>query len=223
MEGKPRVNLVNVARETLERYILEGVLPPNHHLVEEELAKQLKVSRTPLREALRQLEIKGYVSRRNSVGYVVTNLTSRDIREVFDIREALETTAARFACERVTEEQLLQMEEYLNNYDNDLARPNTSNIDFNVFYHGATDWNNLFHEAIYQASGNQLLESYINNLRDVGRLKHVAQFFTDKDLIEFQRQHHLILDALKARNKEEAESAVKLHLSTLHNFYTLFD
>ena len=222
MDGKPRVNLVSVARETLERYILEGVLPPNHHLVEADLARQLKISRTPLREALRQLEIKGYVSRRNSVGYVVTNHTSKDIREVFDLREALETMAVRFACERVTEEQLIRMEEYLENYDKDLARPNPSNIDVNVFYHGATDWNNLFHEAIYQASGNELLKSYINNLRDVGRLKHVAQFFTDKDLLEFQRQHHLLLDALKARDKEKAESAVKLHLSTLYNFYTLF-
>jgi DNA-binding GntR family transcriptional regulator len=220
MEGKPRVNLVNVARETLERYILDGVLPPNHHLVEAELASKLKISRTPLREALRQLEIKGYVSRRDSVGYVVTSYTSKDIREVFDLREALEVMAARFACERATEEQLQKMEEYLANYDRDLVKPNPTNVD--TFFHGASDWNNLFHEAIYQAAGNQLLETHINNLRDIGRLKHVVQFFTDKDLLEFQRQHHLLLDALKARDKERAEHAVRLHLNTLYNFYTLF-
>jgi DNA-binding GntR family transcriptional regulator len=218
---QPKANLTDKVREDIERYIVDGTLRPDQHLVEAELAKQLGISRTPLREALRQLEIKGYLSRRNSVGYSVARFTIDDIREVFELREALEGMAARLACERVTPEQLRFIEYYLSNYDHDLEVPDPANFDITSFYHGEHDWNNSFHEEIYRASGNKRLFSQINDLRDVSRFKRVSQYFRQQDLLAFQQQHHDLFDAIKDHDPQNAEKAVASHLRFLFEFYVM--
>jgi DNA-binding GntR family transcriptional regulator len=222
MSDKPKINLVNMARQTIERHILEGVLRPDQHLVEVELSQQLGISRTPLREALRQLEIKGYLTKRRSVGYVVTRHTTRAIREVMEVRIALETLATKLACDRATEEQLIRAETYLNNYDHELSAPDISTINFNIFYGGEKDWNTLFHREIYDAAGNKLLASQIDALRNVDWLKHVAQYFSYEDLLEFQKHHYALLNAIKERDKNKCEITVTQHMEKLYHFYSLF-
>ena len=211
-----------MARQTIERHILEGVLRPDQHLVEVELSEQLGISRTPLREALRQLEIKGYLTKRRSVGYVVTRHTTRDIREVMEVRIALETLAAKLACDRITEEQLTRAETYLKNYYRMLAAPDISTVNFNIFYGGEKDWNTLFHQEIYRAAGNKLLASQIDALRNVDWLKHVAQYFSYADLLEFRKQHFALLDTIKERDKSKCEIAITQHMEKLFHFYSLF-
>jgi DNA-binding GntR family transcriptional regulator len=207
-----RSNLVNTARDAIERYIFDRVLRPDQRLIESELANKLGLSRTPVREALRQLEIKGLITKLPTGGYVVTYYTAKDVINIFEIREALETLAMRLACDRATREQMDRAEECCNQFDNAVAKPGTDGI----------DWNNLFHEVMYNACGNKQLISAIQNYRDVVQLKHVSQFYSEEYLKVFSEEHRCILDAVRQRDKIKAEQAVKTHLSTVCDTYIKF-
>lgn len=224
--GRSKQNLVEMARSTIERNILDGVLRPDQRLVEAELASQLGISRTPLREALRQLEISGYVTKRDNAGYFVVYHASEDIRNILELREVLEVAAIRLACDRATEEAIDRAAEYLANWDDNFARLKASGLDGDRLYDEGWSklfrWNDLFHQEFYNASGNKLLVSNIQNLRQLDRLKRISRFFRYEDLLEFRRQHYRILDAVRQRDKGKAEKAVRLHLKTLYQFYRAF-
>lgn len=224
--GKPKQNLVDVARNTIEHNILEGVLRPDQRLIESELANQLGISRTPLREALRQLEIKGYVTKRNHAGYLVVYHASEDVRNILELREILEIAAIRMACDRATQSNTDRATGYLANWDEDLARLKASGLDhdklFDEGWNKLFHWNNLFHQEFYNASGNKLLVANIQSLRELDRLKSISRFFRYDDLLAFRNQHYKILDAVRQKDKRKAEKAVHLHLKTLYEFYRNF-
>jgi len=207
-----RSNLVNTARDAIERYIFDRVLRPDQRLIESELANKLGLSRTPVREALRQLEIKGLITKLPTGGYVVTYYTAEDVINIFEIRGALETQAMRLACDRATREQLERAEECCNHFDEAVAKPGTDGV----------DWNNLFHEVMYNACGNKQLISAIQNYRDVVQLKHVSQFYSQEYLKRFGEEHRSILEAVTQRDKIKAEYAVKTHLNTVCDTYIKF-
>ncbi len=204
--AETRLNLVNTARDSIEQYIFDRVLRPDQRLIESELATKLGLSRTPVREALRQLEVKGLITKLPTGGYVVTYYTATDVKNIFEIREALETLAMSLACDRATREQLDRAEEYRNQFDKTLGGPHKE---------GGVDWNNLFHEELYKACGNKQLIDTIQNLRDVVQLKHVSQFYGVEDFRVFGREHRNILEAVKQRDKKKAEHAVRQHLKTV--------
>jgi len=219
---KSRQNLVDMARDAIERYVLDGILRPGQRLVEAELANQLGISRTPLREALRQLEIRGYITRRNHA-YFVVHHASEDVRDILELREILEVAAIKMACDRATREHVDRAAVCLANWDKDFAALKSSGLDrdrlFDEGWNKLFRWNDLFHQEFYSASGNKLLVSTIQNLRQLDRLKQVSRFFRYDDLLEFRRQHYKILDAVRQRDKRRAEKAVRLHLETLYKFY----
>ena len=206
--NQPRKSLGTQAREKLENFIETGVLRPDQRLIEEDLAERLGLSRTPLREALHQLEIKGYVVKSPSSGYVVAYLTNDDIKEIFEVREALETKAMQLACERITDEQITRIGEYLYHEKNALG--STS-----AMWH----WNNLFHDEMYGACGNSLLISLIQSVRDKDRVINMSRSFKESDFPVIHEQHQLILDSVSRRDKRAAVTAVKRHLKTLLDIY----
>ncbi len=221
-----RKNLAEKARQEIERLILAGGLRPDQHLIETELADQLGVSRTPLREALRQLEVKGLLKKRKSVGYTVIYHSPEDMRNTFEVRLSLESTAVRLACERATASQIDQAYFYLTRFDEDLAewgkgKKKGSALAFN-FLDAEHDWNSLFHKEIYQASGNALLTRFIMNIRDLERLKRITLQFTLEDFQIFQSQHYAILQAIKERDKGKAVRAIQSHIQRVYDFYYRF-
>jgi len=210
--AETRLSLVNTARDSIERYILDRVLRPDQRLIESELANKLGLSRTPIREALRQLEIKGLITKLPTGGYVVTYYTAEDVINIFEIRVALETMAMRLACDRATEEQLDRAEECCNQFDKAVTEHGTVDV----------DWNNLFHEEMYNACRNRQLISAIQNYRDVVQLKHVSQFYSEEYLNLFGKEHRSILEAVKQRDKLKADQAVKTHLNSVCDTYIKF-
>ena len=207
--AETRLYLVNTARDTIEGYIFDRVLRPDQRLIESGLANKLGLSRTPVREALRQLEIKGLITKLPTGGYVVTYYTATDVQNIFEIRDALETLAMKLACDRATKSQLDRAEECCNQFDNAIGDPRE----------GGVDWNNLFHEELYKACGNKQLIATIQNLRDVVQLKHVSQSYSNEDFYVFGREHRSILEAVKQRDKNKAEQAVRNHLNTVCSSY----
>ena len=105
--------LREVVCETLREAIRSGVLKPGERLMEIQLADELGVSRTPVREAMRKLELEGYVIMLPRRGTYVANISIRDINEVFEIRTTLDALASGLAAERITEEELEQLERLL--------------------------------------------------------------------------------------------------------------
>ncbi len=224
--NRPAQNLVEIAREAIQRNILSGIFRPDQRLVEAELASQLGISRTPVREALRQLETTGYVVKRDRTGYFVVYHASEDIRNILELREILEVAAIRLACDRATQENIDRAAAYLASWDEDFASLKSSRLDQDRLYDEGWNklfrWNNLFHEEFYHASGNKLLVSHIENLRQLDRLKRISRFFRYEDLLAFRSHHYRILNAVQQRDKLKAEKAVRLHLKTLYGFYRAF-
>ena len=105
--------LREVVCETLREAIRGGVLKPGERLMEIQLADELGVSRTPVREAIRKLELEGYVIMLPRRGTYVANLSIRDINEVFEIRTTLDALASGLAAERITAEELEKLERLL--------------------------------------------------------------------------------------------------------------
>lgn len=209
---KSRLNSVDAAREAIEGYILSGQLRPDQRLIESELAAKLGLSRTPIREALVHLELKGYLTKLQYGGYVVAYYTSSDMENIFEIRVALETLAIRLACEHATQAQIDKAAEYLANFTRaiDDPRPNDKH------------WNSLFHEEMYNACGNKQLIANIQNLRDVVRLKYISPRFGRDVMLGFAREHAKILEALQQRDKHKAEKAVQKHLQSVCRIYIKF-
>ncbi len=215
---KDKKSLVEIARQGIENQILNGVLRPDQRLVESELAAQLGISRTPLREALSQLEIKGIVKKRNDIGYVVVYHSLKDIKNNFEVRIVLESSAIKLACEKASRKHLDRAAMYLARFEEDFINRNKRAIDL-TFFNSKQDWNSFFHKEMYDAAGNELLTNYIMNLRDLERLKRVTLNFTLSDYRTFQAQHYKILEAVKQRDKSKAQKAVQSHLKTLYSFY----
>jgi DNA-binding GntR family transcriptional regulator len=221
-QTKDKKSLVDVARQSIENQILNGDLRPDQRLVEAELADRLEISRTPIREALRQLEIKGIVKKRNLIGYVVVYHSRKDVQNNFEVRIALESTAIKLACEKATQEHIDRASMYLARLDKDLAlrkEPTFNVIIPDNYLDSDQDWNSLFHREIYNAADNELLTKYIKNVRDMDRLKQVALRMKHSDFQTFQTQHYKILEALKERDKSKAERAVQTHIKTLYDFH----
>jgi len=209
---RKKANLVDSTSQAIERQIVDGVLRPNQPLIESELSLKLGVSRTPLREALRQLEIKGFVNRRNSVGYAVASLTGVDLQEILEIRLALETAAMELACDNATGKQIERASEFLANYDAASSDTPSRIMD-------AVKWNHRFHTELYNACGNKRMAAQIQSIRDTTRLIRMGRNLSRDEQLATIREHAAILEAVKNRNKEQARLAVIKHLESGRDMY----
>jgi DNA-binding GntR family transcriptional regulator len=110
--------LREIVLEALREAIVSGVLEPGERLMEIQLAEEMGVSRTPVREAIRKLELEGFVVMIPRKGAYVAGVSHKDVQDVFEIRRALEVLAAGLAAEKATDEEIEQMERALH-YDNE--------------------------------------------------------------------------------------------------------
>ena len=149
--------LREVVFETLRDAIRKGILKPGERLMEIHLAEQLGVSRTPVREAIRKLELEGYVIMMPRRGTYVSNLSIKDINEVFEIRTSLDSLASGLAAERITDEELEHLQRLLVVIGEAIKEKNMEKI---------VEADTKFHDILYQASRNNRLVGIIYNLRE---------------------------------------------------------
>ena len=198
---------VQEALESLRSAISSGQLRPNQQVVESEIARKLGMSRTPVRDAIRQLEILGYLTRLPNRRIVVSHITSRKLRDYYEIREALETMAIRLVCQRASKEQIdrivrcnMRVNKVIEARD-----PSTSH-----------DVNMDFHKQLIVASGNKELWSQIEKYYWFS--SHITYTFTLRDWRALQREHTNIVDAVCQRNETKAVNAVRKHVRTAVGF-----
>ena len=150
--------LREVVFETLRDAIRKGILKPGERLMEIHLAEQLGVSRTPVREAIRKLELEGYVIMMPRRGTYVSNLSIKDINEVFEIRTSLDSLASGLAAERITDEELEHLQRLLVVIGEAIKRKKIWKKSLKLI--------RKFHDILYQASRNNRLVGIIYNLRE---------------------------------------------------------
>jgi DNA-binding GntR family transcriptional regulator len=209
-----KINSIEKVKRSIESDILNGILYPKQRIIEEEIAAKLGMSRTPVREALKQLEVEGLVTRLPTRGLVVTAISEDDIRHTFEVREALETMAVKLVCERITDKDAAKLKRYLENYQKDVDK----------FLWGKSPiidphWSIIFHTALFLACNNPRLIHYIEELRDVERLVYVGKYFKEPELSLFHEQHNRIVQNIAKRDVAEATKAVKAHLGTMCQIY----
>lgn len=188
--------------EALRREILTGELAPGTRLVIRDLAVQMQVSDIPVREALKRLDSEGLVDAIPYTGFQVSRLSLERLREISEIREALEAHAAALAAERMDERDLALLADCLLQMERDVTERRLDDY---------TARNRTFHEIIYRSSGNQKLYDLIFALwDDVARAQAVFKK-VDGHPERSLEEHRLIYQALRLRAPELAARAMVLH------------
>jgi len=194
--------------QSLREMILTRVLPPGARLVEVQVARELGVSRTPVREALKRLLAEGYISRAPLGGLIVHEASPDEVDEAYPIREVLDGLAARLAAHRATPEQLIRLKVIHNRMLQAAGERRMEDV---------VATNVAFHDAIYDIAGNQRLISLGRELGEfVRRFSHVAYVSGDERLAQVVHEHEAIITALDERDPEEAEAAARHHLQEAH-------
>lgn len=196
--------------EKIRQAIVEGRIKPGERLKERRLAAQLGVSRTPIREAIRMLELEGLVAHLPRVGVVVSRVSDEEVLEVYRIRAVLEGLTARMAAERILPEQLkklIQVFESIQEHAKvgDLEKLEISHQEFN--------------DLIYRAAGSQRLYSMLTGLVDsITRYTRVGYSHPGR-IEEATREHRQLVEALKMRDGALAERLAREHIDNSRRAY----
>lgn len=200
-ERATKTNLADGVYEQLRWDIVHGVLRPNESLIEAELADRLDVSRTPVRESLQRLAADGLIVLRHRRWQVYEH-SAEEVRELYEVRACQESYAARFACERGTDEQIAEIAA-ARELATRLADPAERVLN-----------NDKFHDLVNQSSGNARLCELIQRTRLYHFNQRIAALYTEKELAESSRQHGQIIDAVQVRDADAAERIVRNHVLT---------
>lgn len=195
--------LRDVVFQTLRNAILKGELKPGERLMEIQLAQKLGVSRTPVREALRKLELEGLVIMIPRRGAIVADITVQDLNDVLEVRQALEELAVCKACDCATEDQLKALKQAANDF-----KRCTESEDLL----GCVEADMEFHEIIYAATNNKRLQQMLLNLREQ-MYRYRMEYMKDKRMYKLLiDEHDAIRKAIKKKDKEKAGMIMKTHI-----------
>ena len=215
MDSLTKLNLDNykplrdVVFENLRSAILEGKLKSGQRLMEVQLAEQLGVSRTPVREAIRKLELEGLVVMLPRKGAYVANISVKDLMDVLEIRASLEGLGASLAAERRNDEDIKNLEELEVEFEEAVR---TQNIDMLL------KKDIEFHECIFKSTNNKKLHQLINSLWEQVyrfRVTYISDYDSTVNIIE---EHKMILDAIKRRDSKLAKKYAMEHIQKAENF-----
>lgn len=202
-EVNSNVPLSNSLLGKLQRDILTGRIKPGQKLTEQQLCKEYGVSRTPVREALRQLETDGLVENILNRGAFAVGMSEQDYKDLFELRKVYEIQAVKWAIERISEEEMDKLEE---------------TFEFMEFYTLRNDINKMltinigFHQAIYEAAHNRMLRKLLSSYQNFLKYKGADSVYSDDYLQTVLEEHRAIFKAFKDRDSEEGALAMELHI-----------
>ena len=195
--------LRDVVFNTLRRAILTGELKPGERLMEIHLANRLGVSRTPIREAIRKLELEGLVTMIPRRGAEVAQITEKSLQDVLEVRRALDALCAELACDRITAEGKASLKKACDYFEEVTRTGDAVAI---------AEADVALHDIIVQATGNQRLVQLINNLSEQMyryRFEYIKDESGHENLIN---EHRMIYESIMNGDKEKAAAAARLHI-----------
>lgn len=200
-----RVVLSEQIKEQLMEDIFHHKYKPGDKLVESSLARELNVSQTSIREALRSLIAMGFLESEPFKGITVRSLSRQDMWEVYTVRAALESLAATLAAERITDSEISELEKICEEMieagkEGDIPERTRLNIHF--------------HKTVIQASGNKLIMKLFENLQ-FGSWSIMTGNLTTMDPVEMASRHRKLIDAIKSRDPERVGRAMREHIESV--------
>lgn len=197
-------SLTSKVFQILQNDIINGVYEVGENLVETKLSEELGVSRTPIREAIRQLELEDLVQSVPNKGVFVKGVSSQDIKDIYTIRQMIEGLAAKWAAEKITPEELKDLEETL---------------DLEEFYTGKNNIDQLlqldsrFHEIIFKACKSRPLIHILSMFHHNVQRARIASLESPGRAMKTFKEHKAIYKAIKERNASEAERLTIEHVT----------
>lgn len=196
--------LRDVVFNTLRQAILRGELKPGERLMEIQLANKLGVSRTPIREAIRKLELEGLVLMIPRKGAEVAQITEKSLHDVLEVRRALEELAVQLACDRMTEEGLQELRQAAKQFETLLE----TETDITAVAQADV----AFHDLIYLATENQKLISLLNNFREQ-MYRYRVEYLKLKDRhAQILSEHDGIVTAIENGDRDRATAVTCRHI-----------
>lgn len=186
---------------SLRDAIWEGRFAPNERIPEEEIARSLGVSRTPVREALRRLQERGLLTVGAGRTLVVAELSKAQVFELYAMREILEGSAARFAAQHASETEIDILQHLLGEFDKHRNDPRA-----------LVSLNRRFHGAICEAAHNRYLIQTLDGMHDSLALLHSNTFRVPNRREQSDAEHRRIVQAIKRRDPDAAEKAAREHV-----------
>lgn len=196
-----RENVTNSIRKA----IVNNKIKPGERVIESKIAKKLGVSQSPVREALRELELMGLVENKPYCGCFVKKLTKKDIRDAYKLRTYLEMLAISEAVENIREEDLKSIDKLMKQMR--LFAENGLKEEF-------IEMDIEFHKMIIHIANNYLLEK-MWNMVNLGQWTFITAKISNKTLNELAERHESIFKSLKEGNVEEASMCMKKHIEEL--------
>ena len=189
--------LRDVVFNTLRQAILTGELKPGERLMEIHLANKLGVSRTPIREAIRKLELEGLVT------MIPRRGAEKSMNDVLEVRRAMDALCVELACDRITTEELQELKKACDNFEAAVKTKDVKQI---------AQADVALHDIIVEATGNQRLIQLVNNLSEQMyryRFEYIKDFSQHDRLVE---EHKVIYQAIVKKDKETASNMAKVHI-----------
>ncbi|NEQ47333.1 MAG: GntR family transcriptional regulator [Leptolyngbya sp. SIOISBB] len=202
-----RASLHEQTYQTLRTSILSGELAPDERLVETQLAQQLAVSRTPIREALRQLQREGLVTMDTSGGLRVISISVADAVHLYDCRIALEQAAVSEACLNASDLTLEELQQSIAQAERAVQRAAST---LNTFEMLNLDYQ--FHRQIAESTGNPWLTDLLDQVFDKMMLLRVQTTRHNPKVLEICSEHRQICAAIASRDPDTAIAAIQAHL-----------
>jgi DNA-binding GntR family transcriptional regulator len=195
--------LREIVFETIRNAIISGNLKPGERVMEVQMAESLGVSRTPVREAIRKLELEGLVIMLPRKGAYVADLSVKDLTEVLEIRASLEGLAAGLASIRIDEAEIEELEVRALKFHKAIEN---EDVDALILM------DLEFHDAIFRASRNERLIQLNNNLREqVQRFREIYHKKVNKSK-ETSKEHYEMVEAISNRDVDKAEKLARVHI-----------
>ena len=200
--------LRDVVFNNLRHAILVGELKPGERLMEIHLANKLGVSRTPIREAIRMLELEGLVIMTPRRGAEVAQITEKSMNDVLEVRQALDVLCVELACRRITAEELEDLKDACETFATSVETGDLRQI---------AEADVALHDIIIKATGNPRLIQLVNNL-SLQMYRYRFEYIKDSTQHEtLIREHRVIYESLVAGNAETAAQAARTHIDNQRN------
>ena len=203
MDVNDYLPLRDVVFNTLRQAILRGEMEPGERLMEIQLAQKLGVSRTPIREAIRKLELEGLVIMIPRKGAEVAHITEKDMRDVLEVRATLEELVVALACKNVTEDKLSELRAANKLFESAIVSKDVVNI---------VDADVHFHDIIYTMTDNARLIQIINNLREQMYRYRVEYLKREEAYPQLIAEHAAIIEYISKGEKKAATDVMCKHI-----------
>lgn len=194
--------------QTIRQSILDGKYKAGDTLRESAIAHELNVSRTPVREAIRQLQLEGLVRSIPNKETVVCGITNEDVQDIFMVRSKLEGVAGRLAAERITQEELEKMEEILELTEFYASKGDISRLE---------NLDHTFHDIIYNATKSKIIKQVLSHFHTYIQQTRKKSMAIPGRVSCLVAEHRAIYEAIKNRDGDKAEELINAHLEKVTN------